>query len=378
MNKIRIVADAYIPFLQGALEHYAEVKYIPGDRIGKKDIENADGLIIRTRTRCDEALLKGSPVKIIATATIGYDHIDTGYCERNNIAWFDAAGCNASSVQQYVASALLSLAVTKKLDLAGKTIGIIGVGNVGSRIASLAQIMGMQTLLNDPPRERREGHGQFVSLDYLLSNSDIVTLHVPVTFEGPDKTWHMADESFFGKLLRETIFLNTARGSVTDSKALKKAIRTGKIIATALDVWEIEPLIDPELLAMIDLATPHIAGYSVEGKANGTASCVRAVSRFFGFDMDDWYPAKIPEPANPLITINGSGKSRQQILCEAVTASYDISQDDHSFRLNPHNFEELRNHYPFRREFSAYSVKISNSDDQTEKTLHRMGFKVIN
>ena len=228
-DRIRIVADANIPFLRGVLEPYADVRYLPAAEIRPESIRGTDALLIRTRTKCDARLLKGSRIVFIGTATIGYDHIDTAYCEAHGIRWVHAPGCNSSSVAQYVASALLTVARTKSLDLGRTTIGIVGVGHVGGKVSRLARSLGMRVLLNDPPRMRAEGRSGFVDLDALLDESDIITFHVPLTREGMDATHHLADERLFAQAEAEgPSFLNTSRGPVHETRALKAAIKAGR------------------------------------------------------------------------------------------------------------------------------------------------------
>ena len=235
---LRIVADEKIPFLRGVLEPYAEVVYMPGNLINRDSVMSADALLIRTRTRCDQSLLKGTAVKFIATATIGFDHIDAGFCRAENISWVNAPGCNSSSVQQYVIAALLQLANDNKITLCGKTLGIIGAGNVGSKVASAANLLGMKVKLNDPPRARIEGNTGFVHLDEILQTSDIISIHVPLTMAGEDKTFHLFDEARFRKIKKGTWLINTSRGEVVETKAMKEALQDGFLTGTIVDVWE--------------------------------------------------------------------------------------------------------------------------------------------
>jgi erythronate-4-phosphate dehydrogenase len=335
----------------------------------------ADGLIIRTRTNCNAALLEGTPVKFIATATIGFDHIDADYCAKKGISWFHAPGCNASSVRQYIASALLTVAFIHHFSLRGKKIGIIGVGHVGSKVAQLAEAIGMIPLLNDPPRERTEKVSGFVSLEEIQETADIITFHVPLSLEGPDKTYHIADRLFFKKLGKNPLLINTSRGPIVETEAVKSAIRSHEISGFAADVWENEPELDLELMKMANIATPHIAGYSVEGKANGTAACVRNASRFFNFGIDDWYPSSLPLPEKPVIEIDARNKSEEQVVFEAILACYDVLKDDAHFRNDPSQFENLRNHYPVRREFEAFTVKISKTSPALSSLLAEIGFR---
>ncbi|MFW6101887.1 MAG: 4-phosphoerythronate dehydrogenase, partial [Bacteroidota bacterium] len=245
---MKIVADHKIPYLKGVLEPYAEIVYKPGPEISNDDVKDADALIVRTRTKCDEELLLGSSVKFIATATIGFDHIDQEYCRKKNISWTNAPGCNASSVQQYIASVLAILSDSDFIT-GTPTLGIVGVGNVGSKVKKLARILDMNLLLNDPPRERAEGGTHWISFKEVIENADIITLHVPLNYEGEDKTYHMIDSGILEKIKQETILINTSRGEVVDNNALKHGLTNGSINTAILDVWENEPEIDRELLS---------------------------------------------------------------------------------------------------------------------------------
>lgn len=377
-KKIKIVADKNIPFLKGALQPYAEIIFSEPKNINNYSVKDADALLIRTRTKCNSELLKNSNVKFIATATIGYDHIDTKYCAENGIKWTNAPGCNSSSVQQYMASAILTYANRKKIDLKELTIGIVGAGNVGKKAAKLADIFGMKALLNDPPRERAEGKLKFVPLEEIIQKADIITFHVPLNLEGTDKTFHLADEKFFNEVKNSAIVINTSRGPVVDNKALKEVLKRKKIEAAILDVWEDEPEIDLELLEMVEFGTPHIAGYSSDGKANGTAAAVNAVNDFFNLGLPKkWYP-EIPKAENSkAIIIDCESKSDREIIYEAVTHTYKIAEDDHRLKKTPFDFEKLRNVYRTRREFPYYIIKLKNCGEEIRSKFKYLGFKII-
>lgn len=379
-TKLKIIADDKIPFLKGILDPFIYIDYLPPSQITSNSIKDADALIIRTRTKCNAKLLDNSSVKFIATATIGFDHIDTAFCEAKGIKWINAPGCNSSSVQQYVAAALLTLGKQKKIDLTSQTIGIVGVGNVGSKVAKAAKIFGMNVLLNDPPRERIEGSKNFVSLDYLIEESDIISLHVPLNLIGADKTFHLADEKFFKKYKNPKVFLNTSRGEAADTSELKKALKNGTISSCALDVWENEPEIDYTLSNLSDISTPHIAGYSTEGKANGTAACVNALNEFFKLGMKkNWYPNELPIPnRSNIIKIDCEDKSKQEVLYECVASSYNILEDDWRLRNSMHNFEKQRSEYPTRREFNFYNVQLTNASESIKHSVSELGFNLNN
>lgn len=371
---MKIVADDKIPFLKGVLEPHAEVVYLPGGQISAKDVQDADGLIIRTRTRCNASLLNGSKVQFIATATIGFDHIDTHYCAENGIIWRNAPGCNSGSVMQYMVAALLQIANYKKYQLSEKTLGVVGVGNVGSKVVAAAQAMGMKVLQNDPPRERKEGKGNFVSLSEVLQQSDIITFHVPLNQGGEDNTRHLLDYKKMASLKKGAVIINTSRGEIVDNHALKAAIIQEFVDEAVLDVFEKEPEIDQDLLCMLLLGTPHIAGYSADGKANGTAMSVQALSRHFGFNIDDWYPDNVPEPEKSIIEVKSD--EPQQVLTDIVSNTYTIAQDDDNLKTSPHKFEQLRGDYPLRREFPAYTVVNNQLSAELLATITKLGFKV--
>jgi erythronate-4-phosphate dehydrogenase len=373
---MKIVIDKDIPFIKEVLEKHAEVVYLKGSSISKTDVLDADALIIRTRTKCNAVLLEGAKVRFIASATIGYDHIDVDFCRSHNIRWTNAEGCNSSSVQQYVAAALFHLANKLNFELAQKTIGIVGVGHVGTKVAKLCESLGMRALLNDPPRERREGAAAFVSLDTIVEQADILTLHVPLNYEGEDKTYHLVDEKFPSRLHEHQILINTSRGEVADTKALKSSLKERKLAACVLDVWENEPGIDLELLDRVDIGTPHIAGYSADGKANGTAMSVQALSRFFGFGLDGWFPKHIPVPENTTLEVDCANVNQQQVIGRLIHQTYDIMSDDFRLRSSPHTFEQQRSEYPLHREFPSCTVKLLNANHDVASIIQKIGFRV--
>lgn len=314
-----IVADRDIPFLDGVLEPWFEVRRLPGRAIGPDDVRDAAALLIRTRTRCDAALLGGSAVRFIGTATIGTDHIDQAYCASHSIAVASAPGCNAAAVAQYVRAALHALA----LDRPGATIGVVGAGHVGSLVAADARRAGLRVLVSDPPREAAEGPAGFTPLSELLAESDIFTLHIPLWPENRD----FADAAFFAAMKPGAAFINASRGEVLDEDALLAARpRLGRV---AIDVWKNEPNINLKLLSAADIATPHIAGYSIQGKINGTQAILRALGHHFDIA--------------PLRTFKVTGVTLPQ-------TPYDIWQDDASLRRDPSSFESLRSRYSYRND----------------------------
>jgi len=369
---MKIVADDKIPFLKGVFEPFAKVDYLPGDQITVDALKTADALLIRSITKCNENLLKDTSVKFIATATIGDDHIDKHYCAENEIQWSSAKGCNALAVEQYVTTALLLLARNHNLNLKDQTIGIIGVGSIGSKIARVAKLFRMKVLLNDPPRARNEGSGKFVSVKLILEKADIISLHVPITKMGEDKTLHLANENFFHQLKRNCIFINTSRGEVVDSFALKQALMNGVVKHTIIDVWENEPDISPELLDLVEIATPHVAGYSLSGKAKGTSMAVHAVSKYFNLGLDNWYPAISVE--RKTIEIDGSELSDQEIIYKIYNQVYSIRDDDEALRNSVNHFEKLRREYVFRNENNFFNLKIKNVKSELIYLLKKLGF----
>lgn len=372
---MKFIIDDKIPYIKGALEPFGEVLYLSGPKTTPAIAKDADAIITRTRTKCNEQLLAGSSVKFIATATIGYDHIDTDYCAKAGIQWTNAPGCNSKSVEQYIASALFVLAQQKGFELKGKTIGVVGVGQVGSKVARLCELLGMKVLLNDPPRARVEGPDQFCSLGEIMQQADIITLHVPLNLQGEDATFHLADSKFFESLKRQPIVINSCRGEVLDTLSAKTALKKGQISGLVIDCWEHEPDIDLELLGIVDLATPHIAGYSKDGKANGTSMSIQAISCFFGLGIDHWQAQEVELPENTHIELEGLNLSQEAIVGKAVLATYDIRTDDAALRNNPEAFEKLRGDYPLRREFPVYTIHARNSQS-TLDTLKALGFKI--
>ena len=376
---MKIVCDNKIPFLKGVLEPYAEVVYLPGKDTTAEVVRDADAIITRTRTICNEALLKGSKVKVIATATIGFDHIDTAWCEANGIVWENAPGCNSWSVKQYIASVLVTLAKKHSLRLDNLTLGVVGVGNVGSKVAEVASLLGMKVLLNDPPRARKEGNTQpsFVTLDTIIEQADIIPLHVPLSKSGDDATWHLFDAQRLAMLGPRQLLINSSRGPVVDNKALKQALKRQALKGAVLDVWEGEPDLDVELVSLLDIATPHIAGYSADGKANGTSMSVQTVAKCLGLPLGRWKASGVPRPKQPLtFAIDGTGKSKQDILSEAILYTYDVTTDSDTLRASPGTFEAQRGDYPIRREPTAYTVELTNVAEETAETLRKIGFQI--
>lgn len=369
---MKIVADKNIPFLKGVAEHFGEVKYLAGADFSNDSIKDADALIVRTVTRFDEAILKNTNVRLICTATIGYDHIDTEYCDTHGIAWSNAPGCNSGSVQQYVVSSLITIARKKGFSLAGKTIGVVGVGNVGTKVARACKLLGMRVLLNDPPREKKEGSVGFVSLETIKQEADIITFHTPLTKEGEYKTYHLADDDFFSSLAKQPIIINSARGGIVDTAAIKKAITNGLISGAIIDCWENEPAIDTEYMNMVDIATPHVAGYSADGKANATRMSLETIARTYKLDPAPIGAVEAPAVSDSLIDLDEMPSDRR--IENAILKTYDPMQDYARLTASPSSFKQLRNEYPLRREYLAYTVKNARPDEVS--VLQALGFNL--
>ena len=341
---MKLVIDKSIPFIEGVFEPYATVLYREGPEISSEDIRDADGLVIRTRTKCDAKLLEGSRVKIIATATAGTDNIDYEYCKQHGIFFQNASGCNAGGVSNYVFSALFGAAARKSINLTGATVGIIGLGSVGQRVESMARSLGFKILRNDPKKAKIEWYTQFCNLDKLLKDSDVVTLHIPLS----ESSKGMANAEFFAKMKPGAFFINTAQGDIVVEDDLIEAIpRLGPVI---IDTWSHEPTINTRLMNLVEIATPHIAGYSLQGKQIGTAMAVRTIARFFSFSgLYEFFPqTDIME--YQAVRLDVTDKSQGQIAA-MLQYNYPIFTDDFMFRMNPTKFEELRTNYQYRREF---------------------------
>ena len=383
---MNIICATNMPFAMEAFSTLGETRILEGRDITAADVRETEILALRSTTKVNRALLEGSKVRFVGTATIGTDHLDIPYFNQAGITWCFAPGCNANSVSEYITAALLYLACQHGFSLEGTTIGVIGVGNVGRRVVQKARALGMRVLMNDPPRERAEGLGgdHFVSLDLVLAEADIITVHVPLTKEGPDKTVHLADAAFFGRAKKGLIFLNAARGPVVDSPALISAMATGNVSHVLLDTWEGEPNYRLDLMAKVDIATPHIAGHSFEGKVMGTVMVYREVCKFLGVPATWSHEPLMPAPLVPEVKVAVAGRSDQDVLREVVRQVYDLEGDDRRFRDSSSadeagrmkNFDRLRSHYPERREFQYTRVKLNGGTDSLRCALIDLGFKV--
>ncbi len=354
---MKIVVDDKIPYIRETICQLADmVVFLSGAAITADDVRDADVLVVRTRTRCNQQLLEGSKVRLVVTATIGYDHIDTQWLDKAGIRWTNCPGCNSGSVAQYLECTLLLLEQQKGLSLHQSTIGIVGCGHVGSKVKAVAERLGMQVLVCDPPLatlspkffdhsqsvalrigdDRGLNERLFVSLDEIERRCDVITFHVPLTREGQYATWHLADEDFFRRLSRVPYIINTSRGEVVDNQALLKALEEGRVRDAVIDVWENEPHPDAALLEKVFIGTPHIAGYSADGKVNADNMVIDAICQQFGLP----HPEPIVPPTLPSdIHFTGSPLDL-----------YNPMDDSQKLKADASQFEQLRNNYPLRRE----------------------------
>ncbi len=367
---MKILADAHIPYLRGVAEQFGEVEYLPGNLFTKKSIKDKDVLIVRTVTRFDEEILSGSRVKLICSATIGFDHIDTDYCNAQGIAWHTAPGCNASSVEQYVTASLLHLAKKHRFRLNKMTIGIVGVGNVGGKVATACEMIGMRVLLNDPPREEKEGSVVFTDIDTIKREADIISIHTPLIKTGKHKTYHLIDDDFLHDVACRPFIVNAARGAVTDNHALVNALRDKRISGVVMDCWENEPHIDCELLGLADIATPHIAGYSADGKWNAAKMSLENINNYFKLGLNPTYKP-IPRPTEPVIDLEGVDRELQ--FSHAVWHTYNPIPETDALKMRPYEFYNFRSKYPIRREYPAYM--ILKADRSLTTLLKNFGFQ---
>ncbi len=374
-KKLSIVADENIPYVREVFASLGEVKLLSAREISNEVLKGSDVLLVRSVTKVGQELLSGTPVKFVGTATIGTDHIDITFLQKSNIFFSNAAGSNANSVAEYFITSLLEVSRRRECDLAGKSLGIIGVGNIGKLVASKSLALGLLPVLNDPPRARQEGVGAFKSLTEVIK-SDIITCHTPLIKEGTDKTVHLLGSEELALMSDKVILMNTGRGSVIDNEQLKQWKKKHGGSALILDVWENEPLPDIELLSMTDIATPHIAGYSFDGKVNGTEMIYKSLCDCLGIAEQVRVSELKPKVSNSVLEVNlGDYGSKQELLAYLTGSVYDIVGDDRRMRevlKRPASergayFDKLRKEYPVRREFSNYNVKLAGSDSLINK-----------
>ncbi len=379
---IKVVADEAIPFLSAYFSHIAEVELLPGHEISRGCLGDADVLVCRTVTRVNEALLRDTGIKIVASPTSGLDHVDHEYLESRNIALRNAPGCNANSVAEYVLSALFVLAQQHQIQLADRSVGIVGCGHVGSRLKQLLESLGIAYRLCDPFLSS-DSNDSYEDMD-AIAECDIISLHVPLTDTGPYPTRNLLDERFFASLDRDAVIVNTCRGGVVNETALEqfKTSRPGALLVN--DVWENEPEVNEQLVWMSDIATPHIAGYSLDGKLAATRVVYEQVCEFFheGSHAD---PKTALLPQRETIRLVGDDENELDTVALAILASYDVRSDAAAMRRMLEKevkdraayFLDLRNNYPPRREFSSLHIELENESDGLTEKLIRLGFRVI-
>ena len=378
-----IVADENMPLAADAFSTLGETRLEPGRAMTADVVRDAAVLAVRSVTKVNAELLEGSSVRFVGTATIGMDHIDRAYLSERGIGFASAPGSNANSVAEYIVAALLTLSERRGEALRGRAIGVVGCGNVGSRVAAKAEALGMRVLRNDPPLRRSAGDDIYRPLDEMF-DADFISLHVPLTRHGPDPTFHMADAEFLSRMRPDATLINSSRGAVAHTAALLAALREKRIRDAVLDVWEGEPDIDFALLERAALATPHIAGYSYDGKLNGVDMIYRATCGFLGVEPSFDIKKAAPEPGIPTFHVNALGRPDQRILRETVREIYDIEADDARLRAAADlpapergaRFDELRKTYPVRREFTNTRLVLSQPRQELADAFAGVGFQV--
>ena len=364
--RLRIVADKNIPYVESAFAALGEVVLLPSSALDAKAVREADLLLVRSTVKVGAPLLEGSRVRFVATATIGTDHLDIAYLDAKAIRWASAPGSNAPSVAQWWASAVLTVATARIGKLAGLVVGVVGAGNVGKRVERVAAALGCTVLRNDPPRAHAEGPDGFVSLDELCTRADIVTLHVPLTAEGPYRTHHLFDADRLGRMRQGAWLVNASRGPVVHGQALIAARSTSQIGAALLDVFEGEPGVPPALIDAADLATPHIAGHSLDGKAAGTEMVYRAACQFLDVKAS-WLPRRaLPPLATAAIALDARDLDDEAAALMVLRRFYRIEEDDAALRHlaklpdadRGRAFQTYRDAYGPRREPAGVSIQM--------------------
>jgi erythronate-4-phosphate dehydrogenase len=380
---MKIVCAETVLLGHDALSNAGKTVVIPDREISRDNLLDADALVVRSKTKITEELLGGTPVKFVGTATAGIDHMDTAWLESNGVYWTAAPGCNANSVSEYLIASLLVLGRRHGCDLEGKTIGVIGCGHVGSRVAAKCEALGMRVLRNDPPLAAISADPDFYPLETVLSESDIATLHVPLVKNGPWPTVRMADYRFFEQLRPGAVFINTSRGDVCDYDALLDARQGGAVSHMVIDVWNPEPAFRIDVLEAADLASAHIAGHSFEGKINGTIACYQDLCNFFELPRTWDISASLPDPQVPVVEIDCVGHDDEHVLNEIIKPVYDIAVDDARIRgaavsdeiTRARNFDTLRKNYRIRREFSATEIQANRASPGLMQKIKGLGFR---
>lgn len=379
MNLLKLTVDENIVFAKEAFADFGRINLLNGRKISRKDLTDTDILIVRSITQVDSALLDGTKVKVVGTATIGTDHIDIQYLKSKGITFFSAEGCNSMSVAEYVLAVLIYIASEFEFTLENKSIGIIGVGNVGSKVRKIAESLGMKVIQNDPPKQRAYLDEKYYNLEEALS-ADIVTFHVPLNMSGIDKTYHLLNKKNISLIKPMSILINTSRGAVIDNLALKNRLKKRRDFRVVLDVWEKEPDIDIELLNLIDIATPHIAGYSLDGKVNGTKIIYDSICSYLKKEIS-WKPELSCK--NEILKWD-SEKSLEQNLYNIFQKVYPVWEDDQNFRKSiesnyaevKNQFDLFRKNYWTRHELSNYEIDGNNLDLKTIKLLQALKINI--
>ena len=373
---MKILVDENMPYARELFSRLGDVETVPGRPVPREALAGTDALMVRSVTKVNEDLLAGESVKFVGTATAGTDHIDIPWLEQAGIGFSAAPGCNAIAVVEYVFSSLLMLAERDGFTLTDRTVGIVGVGNVGGRLQARLEALGVRVLLCDPPRADRGEAGDFHSLEALVAEADILTFHTPLFKSGPYATLHLADESLIQRLKPGCILINACRGPVVDNAALLRCLEAGQDLSVVLDVWEGEPDLNTALLARVDIATAHIAGYTLEGKARGTTQVFEAYSQFIGRPQQVALDTLLPAPEFGRITLHGP--LDQPTLKRLVHLVYDVRRDDAPLRkvaAIAGEFDKLRKNYLERREWS--SLFIQCDDAQAAELLQALGFNAV-
>lgn len=380
---MKIVCAETVLLGHEAFRSSGETLVIPDREIAREHLLDVDALVVRSKTKVTGDLLSGTPVQFVGTATAGTDHMDLACLEAEGRYWCAAPGCNANSVSEYLVAALLALGGRHAFELAGKTMGVVGCGHVGSRVVNKAEALGMTVLRNDPPLASVSAAPDYLPLESLLAESDIISLHVPHVNHGPWPTVHLADSLFFEQLRPGAVFINTARGSVCDYDALLDAKRGGTVSHMIVDVWSPEPAFRIDVLEVTDLASPHIAGHSFEGKLNGTLACYQELCDFFGLPRSWDVAASLPAPPCRSIELDVQGMGDETALHEIVRQVYDIETDDALIRRaaarseidRSRKFDALRKDYRTRREFSNSSLQLKNARESLSHKARALGFE---
>lgn len=384
---MRIVCAQSVLHANVLFAHLGEVIVLPDEEITRNDLMNADALIVRSKTQVNEKLLAGTSISVVGTATSGIEHLDRHYLQQAKIVWLAAIGANANSVAEYVIAALLQLAHEQSFDLATKTLGIIGLGYTGEALVAKANILSIRTIENDPPRYMLSPDSKLIPLDDLLSQADIVSLHVPLTCDGPHPTVYLADESFFSKMKPGAIFINAARAEAAKTQALLTALKSGHLSAAIIDVWDNEPDFDPELLGHVALGTPHIAGYSMDGRLKGSIMIYQKLCRHWGAHSqltEQWIEENLyPSKQLPIHTLNVENQTNNDVLWAIVKSAYDI--DNGAMELSKEMvtesqrksyFKSLRANYPIRWEFAHHKLQLQGAEPSVIARLKALGFSV--